>query len=222
MDTPKHDQTPVPSLRQGEGPDRLSEMVDRRPSVWRIPPIRARAPTLGTQKVLMATKTNSGPQKAGKAKAAPKTVQPIPAGSPAITPYLRVRSARQALEFYKKAFGAEEKTRMAGPDGRVMHAEIQVFNTVVMLSDEFPDRGALSPESLKGSPVGLHVDGAIARAVAAGATVTMPAEDMFRGDRFGTIRDPFGHDWQLATHMEDVAAKEMQRRFLAMQAQQKG
>ena len=175
----------------------------------------------------MATKTKRGPQKAGRAKAAPKTVQPIPAGYPAITPYLRVRSATHALEFYKKAFGAREKSRMAGPDGRVMHAEMQVFNTVVMLSDEFPDRGALSPESLKGSPVGLFVytrdvDGAIARAVAAGATVTMPAQDMFWGDRFGTIRDPFGHDWQLATHKEDVAPKEMQRRFLAMQAQQKG
>jgi PhnB protein len=174
----------------------------------------------------MATRTKRAPKKTRKAKAATKTVQPIPAGYPAITPYLRIRGADRALEFYKKAFGAKEKGRMAGSDGRVMHAEMQVFNTVVMLSDEFPDRGALSPESLKGSPVGLFVysrdvDAAIARAVAAGATVTMPAQDMFWGDRFGTIRDPFGHDWQFATHKEDVAPKEMQRRFQAMQAQQR-
>jgi PhnB protein len=171
----------------------------------------------------MATKTK---KQASKPSAATKKVQPIPAGYPPITPYLRVRSAQQALEFYKKAFGAKENSRMAGLDGRVMHAEMQVFDTRVMLSDEFPERGALSPESLKGSPVGLFVytrdvDGAIARAVAAGATVTMPAQDMFWGDRFGTIRDPFGHDWQLATHKEDVPPKEMHRRFQAMQAQQK-
>jgi PhnB protein len=174
----------------------------------------------------MATRTTRAPKKATKAKAAPKKVQPIPAGYPPITPYLRVRGADRAVAFYKQAFGAKEKGRMASPDGRVMHAEIQVFNTRVMLSDEFPDRGTLSPESLKGSPVGLFVytrdvDAAITRAVAAGATVTMPAQDMFWGDRFGTIRDPFGHDWQLATHKEDVAPKEMQRRFQAMQAQQK-
>jgi PhnB protein len=175
----------------------------------------------------MATKPKRAAKKVKKRKVAAKKVQPIPAGYPAVTPYLLVRSAQQALEFYKKAFGAKEKGRMAGPDGRVMHAEMRVFNTVVMLSDEFPDRGALSPESLKGSPVGLFVytrdvDGAIARAGAAGATVTMPAQDMFWGDRFGTIRDPFGHDWQFATHKEDVTSQEMHRRFQAMQAQPKG
>lgn len=175
----------------------------------------------------MATRTKRATKKASKVKAGTKTVSPIPAGYPPITPYLRVRGADRALEFYKKAFGAKVKGRMAGPEGQVMHAEMQVFNTRVMLSDEFPERGSLSPESLKGSAVGLFVytrdvDGAIARAVAAGATVTMPAQDMFWGDRFGTIRDPFGHDWQLATHKEDVAPKEMQRRFQAMQAQQKG
>jgi PhnB protein len=175
----------------------------------------------------MATRTKRAPKKASKATAATKKVQPIPAGYPSITPYLRVRETDRALAFYTKAFGAKAKGRMAGADGRVMHAEMQVFNTRVMLSDEFPERGTLSPESLKGSPVGLFVytrdvDGAIARAVAAGATVTMPTQDMFWGDRFGTIRDPFGHDWQLATHKEDVSPKEMQRRFQAMQAQQKG
>jgi uncharacterized glyoxalase superfamily protein PhnB len=174
----------------------------------------------------MATRAKRAPKKASKATAATKKVQPIPAGYPPITPYLRVRETDRALAFYTKAFGAKAKGRMASPDGRVMHAEMQVFNTRVMLSDEFPERGALSPESLKGSPVGLFVytrdvDGAMARAIAAGATVTMPAQDMFWGDRFGTIRDPFGHDWQLATHKEDVAPKEMQRRFQAMQAQQK-
>jgi len=172
----------------------------------------------------MATRSKRPAKKVRKSKAVAKTVKPIPAGYPAVTPYLRVRSTPQALEFYKKAFGAREKGRMAAPDGRVMHAEMAVFGTVVMLSDEFPDRAALSPESLKGSPVGLFVytrdvDGAIARAAAAGATVTMPAQDMFWGDRFGTIRDPFGHDWQFATHKEDVAEKEMRRRFEVMLTQ---
>ena len=129
----------------------------------------------------MATRTKRAPKKASKATAATKKVQPIPAGYPSITPYLRVRETDRALAFYTKAFGAKAKGRMAGVDGRVMHAEMQVFNTRVMLSDEFPERGTLSPESLKGSPVGLFVytrdvDGAIARAVAAGATVTMPTD----------------------------------------------
>ncbi len=115
----------------------------------------------------MATRTKPAPKKASKGTAATKKVQPVPAGYPAITPYLRVREADRALAFYKRAFGATAKGR---PDGRVMHAEMQVFNTTVMLSDEFPERGSLSPESLKGSPVGLFVytrdvDGAIARAV---------------------------------------------------------
>ncbi len=105
----------------------------------------------------MATRTKRAPKKASKATAATKKVQPIPAGYPSITPYLRVRETDRALAFYTKAFGAKAKGRMAGVDGRVMHAEMQVFNTRVMLSDEFPERGTLSPESLKGSPVGLFV-----------------------------------------------------------------
>ena len=170
----------------------------------------------------MATRT----KRAGK-KAAARAVQPIPRGYPAITPYLRVRGADRALGFYRKAFGARAKDRMVDAGGRIMHAELQVLNTVVMLSDEFPERGALSPESLKGSPVSLFVytrdvDAVIARAVAAGATVTMPAQDMFWGDRFGTIRDPFGHEWHFATHKEDVTPREMQRRFQAMLAQPGG
>jgi uncharacterized glyoxalase superfamily protein PhnB len=159
--------------------------------------------------------------KAGKPA---RKVRPTPAGYEGITPYLTVRGAAQALAFYKKAFGARELTRLSAPDGRIMHAEMKVFDRIVMLSDEAPDQGRLAPESLKGTPVGLFVysvdvDKALARAVAAGATLTMPAQDMFWGDRFGSIRDPAGHSWQIATHKEDVPPRETQRRWRAMMAQ---
>src|SRR5262245_58850473 len=178
-----------------------------------------------TREGTMAKKRRS-PKKATSAKAtrAAKRIEPIPSGYAAITPYLRVRGAAQALEFYEKAFGAKQRTLMAGADGRIMHAEMKVFDTVVMLGDESPAEGAPSPRSLNGTSVGLFVytrdvDATMARAAAAGATVKMPAQDMFWGDRFGTVQDPFGHDWLLATHKEDVSPKEMKRRFQAMQAQ---
>jgi PhnB protein len=160
----------------------------------------------------------------GRKKSRPaRQVQPIPAGYEGITPYLVVRGTEKALEFYRKAFGARETTRLTAPDGKIMHAEMKVFDQIVMLSDEIPEQGRLSPEALKGSPVSLFVysrdvDAAMARAVAAGATVSMPAADMFWGDRFGSVTDPFGHSWQMATHKEDVSPRETQKRWQAMAA----
>ena len=144
-------------------------------------------------------------------------VPTIPPGYHTVTPYLIIKGAAAALDFYKKAFGAVEKMRMPMPDGRVGHAEITVGDSHVMLADEFPEMDALSPQSRGGSPVGLmiyveDVDAAFKKAVAAGARADMPPADMFWGDRFAKVTDPFGHGWSLATHVEDVSAEECARR----------
>jgi PhnB protein len=135
-----------------------------------------------------------------------------------VTPYLIVQGAARAIDFYKKAFGAEELFRMDGPGGSVMHAEVKIGNSPVMLADEFPDMGYVGPQALKGTPVSLmvyveNVDKVYERAIAAGAKVKRPIKDEFWGDRLGTVEDPFGHLWSLATHKEDVAPDEMQRRM---------
>src|SRR6202790_3607022 len=135
--------------------------------------------------------------------------KPIPDGYHSVTPYLIVKEAARAIEFYKKAFGATELMRMADPSGKVMHAEIKLGNSPVMLADESPERGIRSPQSLGGSPVGImlyvpDVDTVFNRSVAAGAAVEIPLKDQFYGDRSGTLRDPFGHKWTIATHTEDV------------------
>jgi PhnB protein len=149
-------------------------------------------------------------------------VTPIPAEYEGATPYLIVAGAAKALAFYKKAFGAKELARFDGPGGKVMHAEIQIGKTArVMLADEFPDMGAVSPRSLKGTPVGLlvyvaDVDAFVKRAVAAGAKSQRKVEDMFYGDRAGTVADPFGHKWTFATHIEDVPVREMKKRLASM------
>ncbi len=147
-------------------------------------------------------------------------VKPVPEGYRTVTPYLVARGADRAIEFYKRAFGAKERFRMPGPGGKIMHAEIQVGDSMIMLSDEFPEMGGRSPQALNGSPVSLFlyvddVDALFRRAVEAGATVDMPVQDMFWGDRYGKVTDPFGHHWQLATHIEDVASEEMARRSAA-------
>ncbi|WP_257459605.1 VOC family protein [Archangium lipolyticum] len=147
-------------------------------------------------------------------------VPPIPKGYHVITPSLVVRGAAQAIEFYKKAFGAKDLNRMTGPDGKVLHAEIKIGDSIVMLGDEFPNMGAKSPESVGGTSSSLliytrDVDALFNQAVAAGAKVAMPVSDMFWGDRYGTVIDPFGHQWQLATHKENVSSKEMARRAAA-------
>jgi PhnB protein len=144
-------------------------------------------------------------------------VKPIPDGYRALTPYLIVKGAAQAIEFYTKAFGAKERMRFAMPDGKVGHAELQIGDSVVMLADEFPEMGHRGPQSLGGSAVSMHlyvenVDEVFGRAVTAGATPKQPVKDQFYGDRVGALTDPFGHVWTVATHKEDVSPEEMRRR----------
>lgn len=158
----------------------------------------------------------------------PKTkVQPIPPEYPGVTPYLSVRDAASAIEFYKKGFGATELMRLPGPDGKIGHAEVKIGNAIVMLADEYPDAGHLSPQTLGGSTVKLHmyvedVDAFFETAVAAGAKVLMPIADQFYGDRSGRLEDPFGHVWLVSTHIEDVSPEEMQKRMEAYSQKQPG
>lgn len=131
-----------------------------------------------------------------------------------ITPHLVCAGASEAIAFYIKAFDAVETLRLPGPQGRLIHAQIRIGNSTVMLVDEFPERCSFGPKSLKGTPVTIHlqvadVDAVIAQAVAAGATLVMPAEDMFWGDRYGRVDDPFGHSWSIATHLRAVSPEEM-------------
>jgi len=150
-------------------------------------------------------------------------VNPIPEGYHSVTPYLIIKGASDAIEFYKKAFGASELFRMAQPDGRVGHAEIRIGDSTIMLADEFPEMGHKGPQTLGGSAVSLliyveDVDAVFAQAVAAGATEDKPVEDKFYGDRGGSLVDPFGHIWHIATHTEDLSPEEMQRRATAAAA----
>lgn len=144
-------------------------------------------------------------------------VSAIPAGYHTITASLMVRDAARAIDFYKRAFGAVEHERMTGPDGRkIIHAELGIGDSRLFLSDEFPDMGGRAPESLGGTTASLHlyvedVDAAFARAVAAGATVRMPVADMFWGDRYGKLADPFGHEWGIGTHVEDLTPEEIRK-----------
>jgi len=147
-------------------------------------------------------------------------VKPVPDGYHTVTPYLIIKGAAGALEFYKKAFGAEELYRMPQPDGRIGHAEIRIGNSRVMLADEFPEMGYRSPQSLGGSPVSIllyvkDVDAMAGKALAAGAKVIRPVQDQFYGDRSGTFADPYGHVWTIATHKEDVSVEEINRRAAA-------
>lgn len=148
-------------------------------------------------------------------------VNSIPKGYHTVTPYLVVNDGNRALEFYKKAFGATALVKMDGPGGKLAHAEFKIGDSMIMLSEEMgPNR---SPQSLGGSPVGLFlyvddVDSAFKQAVDAGATSTMPPQDMFWGDRYGRLTDPFGHQWSLATHIEDVTPEEMKKRMEAFSA----
>ncbi len=148
-------------------------------------------------------------------------VQPIPDHYHTITPYIIVSDAAAAIDFYARAFGAEEIARMQIPNGPIMHAEVRIGDSIVMLSDENPDMGALSPQTIGGSPASLliyseDVDAAYARALEAGASEAAAPEDMFWGDRFARVVDPYGHAWAIATHVEDVEPEEMGRRFEAM------
>ena len=148
-------------------------------------------------------------------------VDPIPKGMTAVTPHLVCEGAAEAIEFYKKAFGAVEEVRMPGPGGKLMHAVIRIGGSAIMLVDAAPEWGMLGPKALKGSPVTIHLyavdaDAFVARAQKAGAKVTMPVADMFWGDRYGTIEDPFGHHWSVGTHVRDVSPEEMVAAMKAM------
>ena len=155
---------------------------------------------------------------------AARQARPIPEGYSTVTPALTVRGAAQAIEFYTHAFGARELGRMPAPDGqRIWHAELQIGGARLMLADEFPDMGGHAPEALGGTPVSLHLyvedaDAVVRRAAEAGATILQPLMDVFWGDRYGKLKDPFGHEWSIATHLEDVSEEEMRRRAEAFEA----
>ncbi len=147
-------------------------------------------------------------------------VKPIPEGFHTVTPHLTVKDAAAAIEFYKKAFGAEEIARMPGPDGKIMYAELRIGNSPLMLNDEFPEMGSHGPKAGEGSAVTVHLyvndcDAFFDRAVKAGAQAKLPPQDMFWGDRYAKVKDPSGHQWGLATHIEDIAPQECARRAAA-------
>jgi PhnB protein len=147
-------------------------------------------------------------------------VKPIPDGYHSVTPYLYIDGAARAIDFYKQAFGAVEVMRLDTPDGKIGHAEIKIGDSHIMLADEYPEMGARGPHTLGGSAVGLmvylpDVDAVVARAVRAGAKLERPIEDKFYGDRMGGIIDPFGHQWYISTHVEDVPPEEMAKRAAA-------
>ena len=160
--------------------------------------------------------------------AAARKVQPVPKGFHTLTPGFCVRGAVQAIDFYARAFGARERMRMMKPDGTtLMHAELQVGDSLFMMGEEDPALGARSAQTLGGTPVNFYlyvkdVDAAVARALAAGAKPLMPITDMFWGDRIGSVEDPYGQKWTLATHKEDVRPREMEKRALAFYAQAGG
>ena len=144
-------------------------------------------------------------------------VKPIPDGYPRVSPYLCIDGAADAIEFYTKVFGATERTRMPAPEGKIGHAELQIGDSVIMLSDEFPEMGNRSPKSVGGTPVILSVyvedvDGVFGQAIDLGAKSVQEVENQFYGDRSGQFEDPFGHRWSVATHLEDVSADEMAKR----------
>jgi len=149
-------------------------------------------------------------------------VKAIPEGYNSITPYLVIKGAAAAIDFYKKAFGATEIMRMPQPDGRIGHAELRIGGSVVMLADEFPEMDHVSPKTLGGTPVSLllyveNADATFERAVSLGSKVIKPLQNQFYGDRSGFLEDPFGHRWSIATHIEDVSPEEMQRRMASAQ-----
>jgi PhnB protein len=150
-------------------------------------------------------------------------VKPIPEGYHAVSPYLAVNDAAEAIEYYKRAFGATERVRMNAPDGKIGHAELQIGDSIVMLSDPFPHASTRPPKELGGTSAGVFmyvedVDAVVKQAVDAGATIAMEVADQFWGDRFGTVTDPFGHVWSIATHVEDVPPEEMAERAKAAMA----
>jgi PhnB protein len=154
-------------------------------------------------------------------------VKPIPEGYHTVSPYLAVDDASAAIDFYQRAFGATERGRMPAPGGKIGHAELQIGDSIVMLSDQFPQSTTKPPKELGGTTTSMFlyvedVDAVVQQAVDAGATLTMPVDNMFWGDRFGGVTDPFGHQWQIATHVEDVPPDEMAERAKKAMAEMAG
>ena len=155
------------------------------------------------------------------------TVKPIPEGYHNVTPYLYVRGAAAAIDFYKSVFGATEIVRMAGPNGRIMHAEMKIGDSIVMLGDENPQMGVLSPQTVGGFSTSLHVyvehvDAVVQKMIDSGAKLVRPIKNQFYGDRSASLLDPFGHMWSVATHVEDVSPEEMRKRMTAAMSQKAG
>jgi PhnB protein len=172
----------------------------------------------GTSKRLVK---DSPQRRTNKEKIMPQKVKAIPDGFHTISPHLTVKNGEQAIEFYKKAFGAEAVRVTKGPDGSLMHADVRIGDSMLMLNDEFPDFKVVGPQALGGTPVTVHLyvqdaDAAWKRAVDAGCTIKMPLQDQFWGDRYGQLLDPFGHQWSIASHIEDPTPEEIQKRMANM------
>jgi PhnB protein len=153
--------------------------------------------------------------------------QPVPEGYHTITPYLAVENATEAIDFYQRAFGAQERVRMDGPQGSIMHAELQIGDSMIMLSDPFPQASTKTPKELGGTTISIFayvedIDSVYKQAIDAGASSLMEPDDMFWGDRFGSVQDPFGHSWTIATHVEDVSPEEMEKRSEEFMSQMAG
>jgi PhnB protein len=164
-----------------------------------------------------AKKTRAAKTAPARAAHRKSAVKPIPDGYHSVTPYLSVREAGKAIDFYKRAFGAREMLRMEAPGGKIGHAEIRIGDSVVMLADEYPDMGFLGPQSRGGTSVNMHLyvndcDAVVQRALAAGAKLLRPMKDQFYGDRSGSVEDPFGHVWHVSTHKEELSKSELRRR----------
>ena len=178
---------------------------------------KAKKKMVTSKKVTSAKATKKVVKKVKAKSKATKKVSFIPKGHIAITPYMIVDNGSKAIDFYKKVFGAKEMFRMDRPDGKVGHAELKIGDGKIMLANECPERGARTPQALGGSPVSIHfytkdVDATVKLAVSNGAKLMRPVENMFYGDRSGTLTDPFGHTWHVSTHIEDVSAAKMKKR----------
>lgn len=178
-------------------------------------PTKAKKTSSAKKKSITKSKKKTA---AKSTKRKPAKVQAVPKGYTSVTPYLIVANATQAIDFYKKAFGAKEVMRMEKAGGKVGHAELKINDAKIMLADEFPEMNALSPQAFGGTAVSIHlylkdVDGVVQRALDAGAKLVRPVEDMFYGDRCGTVEDPSGHKWHVSTHIEDVSPREIRKRL---------